>query len=158
MNALSPTIGLDVAEAPLARHIRTAQERVEFERSHHGKEAARHRSVNFGGMAPEPFVEPSPGRLIAAAEASLARENEIKASSAFKASRAAIALRKTVESALLMQATRIERACSRDDGSAIKEIDEFRALLDELKLSAADAWNLAWDAECDANARREVVS
>lgn len=132
--------------AALAPYIARQRARDANERRIHSEQAARHRGVSYGGMAPEPFVPRSERNLIAAAEASAAREAAWLESAQGKAVADAVAVRR--KALLLAQyADATVSALNRQDGSAVRAVERFEALLSDIKGDAGLMWVLADDAD-----------
>lgn len=130
----------------LARHYDSAVQRDALERRIAAEQARRHSGVCISGMAPEPFVPKTERDLIASAEASAAREAAWLESAQGKAIADAVAVRR--KACLLAQyADATVSALNRQDGSAVRAVERFEALLSDIKGDAGLLWCAASDAD-----------
>lgn len=129
-----------------AKHYDRETAREAARREAHDQQARRYRGVSFGGMGPSPYVPRTERDLIAAAEASAAREAALIESAQGKAVAEATSLRK--KAYLLAQyADAVVAALTRADGSAVRSVERLDALLTDIKGDVGLMWCAAIDAD-----------
>ncbi|HEY9219506.1 MAG TPA: hypothetical protein VIO94_15775 [Phenylobacterium sp.] len=146
MNALSPTIGSDIAEEASLSCLAFAVQRVDAAFQHNSREARRHSGGSYSGMDGGPVEPPTCRDHIAAAEASSARRAEMDESLAWKAKVAADALCKRFFQAA-QEAENLKNACDRADGSGTAKLNALTVLANELHLACSDAFLAVYDAD-----------
>ena len=130
----------------IAKHYDRETAREAARREAHDQQTRRHRGVSFGGMAPSPYVPRTERDLIAAAEASAAREAAQLESAHGQAMGAAAGIRQRAFLAA-QYAEGIVAALNRGDGSAAKAVEQFTALIVDIKSDTGLLWVAAHDAD-----------